>query len=45
MAHGIIVRIAQYGLMSVFVNVLVEAAGVPVQAVWAWRGAGALAGR
>ena len=43
MAHEIIVLIAQYGLLLVFLNVLVEQAGVPVPAVPTMIVAGALA--
>lgn len=43
MAHHIIELIAQYGLLLVFVNVLVEQAGVPVPAVPTMIVAGALA--
>lgn len=43
MAHEIIALIAQYGLLLVFVNVLVEQAGVPVPAVPTLVVAGALA--
>lgn len=43
MAHEIIALIAQYGLLVVFVNVLVEQAGVPVPAVPSLVVAGALA--
>ncbi len=43
MAHEIIALIAQYGLLLVFVNVLVEQAGVPVPAVPTMIVAGALA--
>ncbi|WP_426688552.1 DedA family protein/thiosulfate sulfurtransferase GlpE [Rhodanobacter ginsengiterrae] len=42
MAHEIIALIAQYGLLVVFVNVLVEQAGVPVPAVPTLIVAGAL---
>ena len=43
MAHEIIALIAQYGLLLVFLNVLVEQAGVPVPAVPTLVVAGALA--
>ena len=43
MAHAIIALIAQYGLLLVFLNVLVEQAGVPVPAVPTLVVAGALA--
>jgi membrane protein DedA with SNARE-associated domain/rhodanese-related sulfurtransferase len=43
MAHEIITLIAQYGLLLVFFNVLVEQAGVPVPAVPTMIVAGALA--
>jgi membrane protein DedA with SNARE-associated domain/rhodanese-related sulfurtransferase len=43
MAHEIIALIAQYGLLLVFFNVLVEQAGVPVPAVPTMIVAGALA--
>jgi membrane protein DedA with SNARE-associated domain/rhodanese-related sulfurtransferase len=43
MAHHIIELIAQYGLLLVFVNVLVEQAGAPVPAVPTMIVAGALA--
>ncbi|KAA0068566.1 VTT domain-containing protein [Rhodanobacter sp. T12-5] len=43
MAHEIIALIAQYGLLVVFLNVLVEQAGVPVPAVPTLVVAGALA--
>ena len=43
MAHEIIALIAQYGLLLVFLNVLVEQAGVPVPAVPTMIVAGALA--
>jgi membrane protein DedA with SNARE-associated domain/rhodanese-related sulfurtransferase len=43
MAHHIIELIAQYGLLLVFVNVLVEQAGVPLPAVPTMIVAGALA--
>ena len=43
MAHEIIALIAQYGLLLVFFNVLVEQAGVPVPAVPTLVVAGALA--
>jgi membrane protein DedA with SNARE-associated domain len=43
MAHEIITLIAHYGLLLVFVNVLVEQAGVPVPAVPTLVVAGALA--
>ncbi|GAB2535214.1 DedA family protein/thiosulfate sulfurtransferase GlpE [Rhodanobacter koreensis] len=43
MAHEIIALIAQYGLLLVFLNVLVEQAGVPVPAVPTMVVAGALA--
>ena len=43
MAHDIIALIAQYGLLLVFFNVLVEQAGVPVPAVPTLIVAGALA--
>jgi membrane protein DedA with SNARE-associated domain/rhodanese-related sulfurtransferase len=43
MAHDIIALIAQYGLLLVFLNVLVEQAGVPVPAVPTMVVAGALA--
>ncbi|WP_109123849.1 DedA family protein/thiosulfate sulfurtransferase GlpE [Dyella sp. C11] len=43
MAHHIIELIAQYGLLLVFINVLVEQAGVPVPAVPTMIVAGALA--
>jgi len=43
MAHEIIALIAQYGLLLVFFNVLVEQAGVPVPAVPTLIVAGALA--
>ncbi|PXV59856.1 membrane protein DedA, SNARE-associated domain [Dyella jiangningensis] len=43
MSHHIIELIAQYGLLLVFVNVLVEQAGVPVPAVPTMIVAGALA--
>ncbi|QNK00094.1 DedA family protein/thiosulfate sulfurtransferase GlpE [Dyella telluris] len=43
MAHHIIELIAQYGLLLVFLNVLVEQAGVPVPAVPTMIVAGALA--
>ena len=43
MAHHIIELIAQYGLLLVFVNVLIEQAGVPLPAVPTMIVAGALA--
>jgi membrane protein DedA with SNARE-associated domain len=43
MAHEIIALIAQYGLLLVFFNVLVEQAGVPLPAVPTLVVAGALA--
>ena len=43
MAHDIILLIAQYGLLLVFVNVLIEQAGVPVPAVPTLIVAGAMA--
>lgn len=43
MTHAIIALIAEYGLLLVFVNVLVEQAGVPVPAVPTLVVAGALA--
>lgn len=43
MAHHIIELIAQYGLLLVFINVLVEQAGVPLPAVPTMIVAGALA--
>jgi membrane protein DedA with SNARE-associated domain len=43
MAHAIIALIAQYGLLLIFLNVLVEQAGVPVPAVPTLVVAGALA--
>ncbi len=43
MAHEIIALIAQYGMLLVFLNVLVEQAGVPVPAVPTLVVAGALA--
>jgi len=43
MAHQIIALIAQYGLLLVFLNVLVEQAGVPVPALPTMIVAGALA--
>lgn len=43
MAHQIIALIAEYGLLLVFLNVLVEQAGVPVPAVPTMVVAGALA--
>lgn len=43
MAHHIVELIAQYGLLVVFVNVLVEQAGVPLPAVPTMIVAGALA--
>jgi membrane protein DedA with SNARE-associated domain/rhodanese-related sulfurtransferase len=43
MAHHIVELIAQYGLLLVFVNVLVEQAGVPLPAVPTMIVAGALA--
>lgn len=43
MAHAIFALIAQYGLLLVFLNVLVEQAGVPVPAVPTLVVAGALA--
>jgi membrane protein DedA with SNARE-associated domain/rhodanese-related sulfurtransferase len=43
MAHDIIALIAQYGLLLVFFNVLIEQAGVPVPAVPTMLVAGALA--
>lgn len=43
MTHAIIALIAQYGLLLVFINVLVEQAGVPVPAVPTLVVAGALA--
>ena len=42
MAHQIIALIAQYGLLLVFFNVLVEQAGVPVPAIPTMVVAGAL---
>lgn len=42
MAHAIIALIAQYGLLLIFLNVLVEQAGVPVPAVPTLVVAGAL---
>lgn len=44
MAHEIIVLLTQYGVLLVFVNVLVEQAGLPVPAVPTLVVAGALAG-
>lgn len=43
MAHTIVALIAEYGLLLVFINVLVEQAGVPVPAVPTLVVAGALA--
>ena len=43
MAHDIILLMAQYGLLLVFLNVLVEQVGVPVPAVPTLMVAGALA--
>ena len=43
MAHHIVELIAQYGLLLVFINVLVEQAGAPVPAVPTMIVAGALA--
>ena len=43
MAHDIVLLIAQYGLLLVFVNVLLEQAGVPVPAVPTLIVAGAMA--
>ena len=43
MTHGILALVAQYGLLLVFVNVLLEQAGAPVPAVPTLMVAGALA--